>query len=120
MKFKLDENLPFNLKRIIESKGNHQVDSVYHEKISGIDDRSLLEHYLKEKRILITLDQDFESEKLHPSDSHFGIIILKQKMQGKQAVSSLFASFLKNYDLDKVKRKKIVIEPKFIRILNFT
>ena len=69
--FILYSELPFNLKRIIESEGNHQVDSVYHEKISGIDDKSLIEHCLKEKRILITLDQDFESEKLHPSDSHF-------------------------------------------------
>ena len=65
------------------------------------------------------MDQDFESEKLHPSDSHFGIIILKQKIQGKQAVSSLFAVFLKNYDLNKVKWKKIVIEPKIICVLNF-
>ncbi|MBN1802744.1 MAG: hypothetical protein JW891_14635 [Candidatus Lokiarchaeota archaeon] len=36
MKFKLDENIPFILKGIIESTGNHEVDSVFHENITGI------------------------------------------------------------------------------------
>ena len=39
MKFKLDENTPWILKKAIEEKGNHQVDSVFHENITGIDDR---------------------------------------------------------------------------------
>ena len=62
MKFKLDENVPWVLKHLIESRGDHQVDSVYHEKISGISDFDLLVHCLKEKGILITLDQDFANE----------------------------------------------------------
>ena len=61
MKFKLDENTPFILKSIIESLGNHQVDSVFHEEKVGIDDHSLLALCLAEERILITLDTDFNN-----------------------------------------------------------
>ncbi len=41
MKFKLDENVPWILKKLIESIGQHEVDSVFHENIAGIDDKSL-------------------------------------------------------------------------------
>ena len=41
MKFKLDENVPWILKNLIESIGQYEVDSVFHENIAGIDDKSL-------------------------------------------------------------------------------
>jgi len=69
VKFKLDENMPFTLKRIIEKLGNHQVDSVYHEGLTGIDDKSLNQTCYKEKRVLITLDTDF----MNISDPFYGI-----------------------------------------------
>ena len=42
MKFKLDENMPWILKNLIENIGKHEVDSVFHENIAGIDDKSLI------------------------------------------------------------------------------
>ena len=71
------------MKKIIESRGNHQVDNVFHENLCGSKDKTLLSHCKKENRILITLDRDFENDQLHPIDSHVGIIILKQRSQGK-------------------------------------
>ncbi|MCK4479012.1 MAG: hypothetical protein KAV01_00650 [Candidatus Lokiarchaeota archaeon] len=41
MKFKLDENVPWVLKTVIENVGQHEVDSVFHENISIIDDKNL-------------------------------------------------------------------------------
>ena len=72
MKFKLDENIPWILKNVIESIGQHEVDSVFHENIAGIDDKSLIRKCFKEKRILITLNSDF----IDPIDNFYGIIIL--------------------------------------------
>lgn len=54
MKFKLDENIPWILKKVIENVGDHEVDSVFHENITGIDDKSLNIKCFKEKRVLIT------------------------------------------------------------------
>lgn len=59
VRFKIDENSPFSVKKILESMGDHQVGSVYHERKTGIEDGDLLTLCLKEMRILITLDNDF-------------------------------------------------------------
>jgi len=118
MKFKLDENIPRILKKTIESKGKHQVDSVYHEKLCGISDNQLLFHCLKEKRVLITLDQDFENEILHEKKSSYGIIMIKQFKQGKTAVNELFMRFLSSFDIENAVGKKIIIDPTNIKILD--
>ena len=118
MKFKLDENIPWILKKVIESRGDHQVDSVYHENLSGIPDIELLIQCKKEQRILITLDQDFENNILHEKGTYYGIIILKQKTQGKQAVKDLFEKFLDRIQLVDVIMKKFIVEPKIIKIVD--
>lgn len=77
MKFKLDENLPFSLKNIIESSGPHNVDSVLHEGLVGTDDRELIKHCYNEQRILITLDNDFIHSHIPKNQKIYGVIFLK-------------------------------------------
>lgn len=112
MKFKLDENTPFILKRVIEALGNHVVDSVFHENITGISDKKLVSKCHLEKRVLITLDTDF----INVSEPFYGIIVLRPKTQGKNAVKRLFEIFLKNYPIEKCLGKILIIEPNQIRI----
>ena len=112
----LDENIPWVLKKTIESEGNHQVDTVYHENLCGFDDNLLLKHCLKEKRVLITLDQDFENDVLHSKETYYRIIILKQLKQGKKAVNELFIRFLSTFNINDAVGKKIVVEPTNIKI----
>ncbi|NHJ48980.1 MAG: hypothetical protein FK733_14435 [Asgard group archaeon] len=110
MKFKLDENIPFSLKKLIEAKGDHQVDSIFHEKKTGIDDHSLLKVCMEEKRILITLDTDFNNPIMHPIESLFGIIILRPVSQGKTAVNKLMTNFLASYKLEDCINKVLLVE----------
>jgi len=112
VKFKIDENLPFIFKKIIESHGNHQVDSVFHENLTGINDQKLIKVCLVEKRILLTLDTDF----INIQDPFYGIIIIRSRTQGKNAVKKLFMEFLESFPLEDVIEKRIIIEPNFIRI----
>lgn len=116
VKFKLDENIPFILKKIIESHNKHRVDSVFHKKITGISDKSLINHCLKEKRILITLDNDFSNKNLFPKGSYYGIIIIRSKTQGKKAIEEIFEKFITNYSLEDSRGKIIIIEINQIRI----
>ena len=81
MLFKLDENVPFILKKIIERLGDHHVDSVFHQNLTGIEDKKLFEHCIKENRILITLDHDFSNPILYPADKIKGVIIIRPKTQ---------------------------------------
>ncbi len=116
MKFKLDENVPWILKQVIELKGKHQVDSVFHEKLTGTDDRELIKRCKTEDRIFITQDNDFLNIDLFPDSSHCGIIMLKSKTQGKKAVKALFERFLEQFSIENAKNKVIVIEPSQINI----
>ena len=90
MRFKIDENAPFSVKKILESTGDHQVDSIYHEKKTGIEDGDLLTLCLNEKRVLITLDTDFSNAFLHPRGTIYGIILLRPETQGKKSFLKLF------------------------------
>jgi len=116
MKFKLDENVPFSLKKLAESTGDYQVDSVFHEKKTGIDDQSLFKDCLTEQRILITLDNDFYNSIMHPRGSFYGIIILRPPTRGKKAVISLFSHFLKSYNLEKTVKKVLLVDSENIFI----
>ncbi len=110
MKFKSDENAPFSVKNLLESRGSHQVDSVYHQEITGISDQDLLDLCLKEKRILITQDTDFNNAFLHPQGTFYGIIIVRPRTQGKTAFLKLFHEFLNKYPLEQVVEKVVIVE----------
>jgi len=112
LKFKLDENVPWILKSVIESVGQHEVDSVFHENITGIDDKELNKRCFEENRVLITLNSDFSN----PTDKFYGIIIMRSRKQGKNAVKELFERFLKSYSLSESVGKISIIEPNQIRI----
>lgn len=112
MKFKLDENVPWILKDLIESIGKHNVDSIFHENIAGIDDNTLNNKCFEEKRILITLNSDF----INPRDNFYGLITMRSKKQGNNDVKELFERFLKSYSLEDTVGKIIIIESSQIRI----
>jgi predicted nuclease of predicted toxin-antitoxin system len=116
LRFKIDENAPFSVKAILESRGNHQADSVYHEGIAGITDRDLIELCLQEERILITLDTDFSNSLLHPRGTFYGIILLRPLTQGKNVFLQLFAQFLAQFQLEQVVGRVVIVEPHQIHI----
>ncbi|MHA1263802.1 MAG: DUF5615 family PIN-like protein [Candidatus Helarchaeota archaeon] len=116
MFFKLDENTPWVLKILIEQQGDHQVDSVYHQSLTGISDNDLIAHCFTENKVLITLDHDFMNAFLYPQDKHKGIIILCPLTQGKKAVKELFERFLAKYSLDETSGKVIIVFPTEIKI----
>jgi len=117
LQFKLDENIPFSLKKIIETYDKqHQVESVFHENLAGINDQSLLEKCKEEERILITLDTDFDNPFLHPSSSCFGIIILRPPSQGKKTVNALFTNFISQYPIEEIIGKILIVHENSINV----
>ena len=81
--------------------GDHKVDSVYHEGKMGIEDKDLLQLCVREERILITLDNDFSNDILHPRGTFYGILLLKPETQGKKAFlkrrSNSFTEIVDNF-----------------------
>ena len=58
MKFKIDENLPVEIVKLLEDNGHNAV-TVLEQNLGGKPDSHIGEVCQKEKRALITLDTDF-------------------------------------------------------------
>ena len=102
MKFKIDENLPFEVVKLLEDNG-HDAMSVLEQNLSGAPDTCVAEVCQKEKRALVTLDMDFSDIRTYSPDEFFGLIVLRLKRQDKPHVLSAVAQFLqKNPSCDMV------------------
>ena len=115
MKFKLDENVPLHLRRVIEEAG-HQACDVYEQSLSGKPDAIIFERCRYEQYILITQDSDFENSYLYPPNTHPGIIVLRLKNQGINIVLKTFKIFLEKVNLHKIKNAITIITSDKIKI----
>ena len=117
MNFKLDENVPIQLKSTIKNAG-HNASSVYEQNLSGKEDKIVFEKCKEEDYILITNDTDFESIYSYLPYTHPGIIVIKIKSQGIHAVNNAFKNFLGKVDLNRIKGIITVIGSDLIKIKN--
>jgi len=93
MKIKIDENMPVDVINILGNAG-HDAHSVYSEEIEGCSDRQLITICKKEKRLLITLDNDFSNIFAYPPEKFEGIIVLRVENQSKRAIITLVNKLL--------------------------
>lgn len=76
MKIKLDENLPLQLRTLLEELG-HDVHTVRDERLIGHADAEIWEEAQKESRFLITQDMDFSDSRKFAPGSHHGILLVR-------------------------------------------
>lgn len=85
MKIKLDENLPRVLAEILTDFG-HDVDTVPQEGIAGADDETVWHEAQAANRFLITQDLDFSDIRLFMPGTHAGILLVRLRKPGRQAL----------------------------------
>ena len=66
MRFKLDENVPVQLKRLFTESG-HDAETVVDEGMRGAPDREVAAACLAEERVLLTQDLDFSDIRTYPA-----------------------------------------------------
>lgn len=115
MKFKIDENLPIEVVRILKEAG-YEADSVYDEKLGGFPDSSIFDVCLKEKMILITLDLDFSDVRLYPPESHFGIIIFRLANLSKMKIVQKIKQIIPVLETESIDKSIWIVDEKKIRI----
>ena len=76
MKFKLDENLPIDLARVLGGLG-HDVDTVPQEALTGRPDSVVWACAQEAERILITQDMDFSDIRRFAPGTHNGILLVR-------------------------------------------
>jgi predicted nuclease of predicted toxin-antitoxin system len=115
MQFKIDENLPFEIKELLEN-AKHDVKTVNEQHLQGAEDYALINICKNEKRVLITLDTDFSDIRTYPPQEYSGIIVLRVINQAKHHILEIFLRALPIIDRETLDRHLWIIEESRIRI----
>jgi predicted nuclease of predicted toxin-antitoxin system len=114
MKFKLDENLGTGL---INMFADHDIKTVYDEKLSGCEDDILYKKCRGEGRCLITFDKDFSNIKRFPSKNTEGIVVLRTPVNPSLTIiKQIIYQLLEEIKNTKIKGSLWIVEPGRIRI----
>ncbi|NQT20420.1 MAG: DUF5615 family PIN-like protein [Planctomycetes bacterium] len=115
MQFKVDENLPVEVARLLDEHG-HDARTVHEQGLAGGKDKVIAGICLNEKRALITLDTDFADIRTYPPADFFGLVVLRLKRQDESQVLSAVARLVKILDAEALVRHLWIVEENNIRI----
>lgn len=115
MKIKLDQNLSIHLREILAAL-NHDVDTVFDEGLTGVDDGVVLKAASLQDRILFTLDTDFLNLKAYPPRSHSGIVVFRPPRQGALTLMKFVRAFVLSSDLRRHHGRTTIVERTRIRV----
>ena len=115
MRIKLDENLPRSL-AVELSRIGHQADAVYDENLAGVADDRLWEAAQQEERFFITQDLDFSDVRQFQPGTHFGILLIRLREPGKQALINLVMRLFKIEDTSSWRGCFVIATERKVRI----
>lgn len=116
MKLKLDENLGWLGKSLLEADG-HDVMTVAEQQLSGASDCHLYGVCRDEGRVLITLDRDFELTLRFPPELTAGIVVLDCRGRlSPRMIASRMAEFAALVRVRPIDRELWIVEPGRVRI----
>ena len=108
MKFLTDENVDVRVVSGLKKAG-YDVKDIKKEGMQGAKDKDILALAIKEKRILITHDKDFEDHTSFSNIKHEGIILLRFKNQSPNNVLKILLSALDSKTTDKIPKNLTVL-----------
>lgn len=119
MKIKLDENLPELLVEIFAQHG-HQAVTVQKEGLAGSSDETLYEIVKSEGRLFVTLDLDFSDIRSYPPNTHPGIIVIRSRSKGRNALMRIIKSLLGKIQLETLAGALTIVSDSRVRIRRAT
>ena len=115
MKFKVDENLPIEVVRLLENNG-HDAQTVLGQNLGGEPDSRIAQVCQKEKHALIKLDTDFSDIRTYSPDEFFGLMVLRLKRQDKSHVLSVVSRLINLLLKEPLERRLWIVEEGRVRI----
>jgi len=115
MRFKIDENLPVEVKDLLVASG-HDAHTVIEERLVGSED-SLIYHVAQtEGRVILTLDLDFSDIRTYvPAKSH-GIVILRLASQDKTSILAIMDRVIPLLATEPIASRLWIVESERVRI----
>jgi predicted nuclease of predicted toxin-antitoxin system len=115
MTIKLDENLGRSAAEWLNSMG-YEADRVHDQGFSGASDQEVWRRVCADGRFLITLDLDFSDVRQFPPGSHPGILLLRPKSNGRDAVLEVLQRVVREQPLETLAGCLAVADPIRTRI----
>lgn len=115
MKFKIDENLPNEIKRLLIQAG-HDALTVKDQGLSGNPDTRLATICGKEDRAFITCDLDFSDIRAYPPQKYAGILVIRSDRQDKPTMVKLFIPVLELLQKEQIDKRLWIIELDRVRV----
>jgi predicted nuclease of predicted toxin-antitoxin system len=115
MKFKIDENLPAELKTDLIAAG-YDAETVVDENLAGAPDPQLVQVVQRDDRILLTMDKGIADVRAYPPDQYAGIILLRPRTQGRAATLAFVRRHLPELLRADLSGRLLVVSDSGIRI----
>ena len=95
MRFKLDENLPLQLKRLLTESG-HDAVTVLDQRMGGATDSEVASACRREERVLLTQDIDFADIRMYPPGNYPGIVVFRLASQSRNDLLEIGAMLIES------------------------
>src|ERR1035438_716572 len=109
MKFKIDENLPVEIKLLLTQVG-HDALTVNDQGLTGNSDTNIAAICGKEGRAFITCDLDFSDIRAYPPEKYPGILVIRSDRQDKPTMVELFRPVVDLISKEQVNKRLWIIE----------
>ena len=115
MKFKLDENIPVDLARVLSGLG-HDVDTVPQEALMGRPDSVVWACAQEAARLLITQDLDFADMRRFAPGTHNGILLVRLDHPCRRALVDRVGMLFLNEPIEEWRGSLVVVTDRKIRV----
>ena len=115
MHFKVDENLPAEVCRLLRA-GGHDAVSDLDQRLGGRPDADIASICKEESRTLVTLDTDFANILAYPPRSFPGIVVLRTDDQAKPTILGLMRQVLQLVVTESLQHRLWIVEAGRIRV----
>jgi predicted nuclease of predicted toxin-antitoxin system len=115
MRFKIDENMPLEIAGLLRNAG-HDSTTVTEQNLSATSDAGLAAICREEKRILVTLDNDFADIRTYPPGKFHGIMVMRLSRQDKLHVLEVFGQAIRLLSEEPIEQHLWIVEEDKIRI----
>lgn len=115
MKFKTDENMPYEVAEILRKAG-HDALTVLCQELGGQSDDRIAEVCKAEGRAIVTLDLDYSDIRAYPPEIFSGIIVLRPSSQTMANVRRLVIQVLALLDIEPLAGHLWIVDEGQVRI----
>ena len=115
MRFKLDENLPVQLKGLFTQAG-HDAVTVLDEGIGGATDSEVATVCRAEERVLVTQDVDFADMRKYPPGEYPGMVVFRLTSQIREDLLAAGAILIETLDRSPLRGRLWIVERSRVRI----